>query len=121
MSWAIANGPLSFAAVIFNNMLVLHSLEQTASLYIHFTPLCVVWSLRWSAEKVHDRWGDGIFGCPINEAAADKISFVNIMGPAIVLYIIWWIYYLIWITFHGRYQSPETTGYNMLFHWNMRK
>ena len=44
--WAFANGPLSMAVVLLNNSFVFHDLNNIASVFIHFTPGVLTYSLR---------------------------------------------------------------------------
>ena len=48
---AYANGPLLFATVGLNNALVLHNIEYMGSVFIHFSPAIVTWTLHWYPEK----------------------------------------------------------------------
>ena len=47
----MANGPLALAAILLNNSLVLHELENMASCFIHLTPTLLTWTMRWYPEK----------------------------------------------------------------------
>jgi hypothetical protein len=46
--FAIVNGPLMWAIVVFSNALVFHSVDKTTSLLIHITPILVSYVVRWS-------------------------------------------------------------------------
>ena len=45
--YAFAHGPLAIAILLFRNSFVLHSLDRTTSVLIHFSPCLCVYTLRW--------------------------------------------------------------------------
>jgi hypothetical protein len=47
--FAVANGPMAFAVVVFRNALVFHSLDKVTSIFIHLTPVLVSYAVRWYA------------------------------------------------------------------------
>jgi Protein of unknown function (DUF2838) len=47
LCFALCNGPLLFAIVLWRNSLVLHDLDKTTSLFIHLMPVLVTYSIRW--------------------------------------------------------------------------
>ena len=94
--WAVANGPLSMAVVVLNNSLVFHDLDNVASVFIHFTPGVLSYSLRWSAVKVEELY-PGVFGAPLTEEAASNIVFMDIFKPAAIFYVGWWVLHFIWL------------------------
>ncbi|ESO91084.1 hypothetical protein LOTGIDRAFT_233561 [Lottia gigantea] len=55
-SFAVANGPLLWAAVIFRNSLVLHSVDKVTSVYIHTLPAFLSFALRWYSEDTSMKW-----------------------------------------------------------------
>lgn len=54
VNFAVANGPLAWAVVLWRNSLVFHSLDRLTSLAVHFLPPLVTFCLRW--------YGDGRVG-----------------------------------------------------------
>ena len=100
--WGIANGPLAWATVALNNSLVFHDLDNVASVFIHFTPGVLSYSLRWSAVKVEELY-PGVFGAPLTEEAASNIGFMDIFRPAATFYAVWWVLFLFWMIVHGRF------------------
>ena len=57
--FALANGPLGWAVPTLANALVLHSVKQTAALFIHISPPLVTWAMRWHARE-HDTVGTSL-------------------------------------------------------------
>jgi len=45
--FALVNGPVLWAIVVFGNSLVFHSVDKTTSLFIHMEPVLVCFVLRW--------------------------------------------------------------------------
>eukprot|EP00210_Caulerpa_lentillifera_P002576 g2471.t1 len=45
--FAFNSGPLAWAIVLFKNSLVYHSLDEMTSVFMHWSPMLVSWSLRW--------------------------------------------------------------------------
>jgi len=53
--FALINGPLCWAVVLFKNALVFHSTDKLTSLLIHTTPYTVTYALRWG-NHLHPNW-----------------------------------------------------------------
>ena len=52
--YAFSHGPLAIAIILFRNSFVLHSLDKTTSVIIHFSPCLCVYTLRWfSSSNTH--------------------------------------------------------------------
>jgi len=64
--WGIANGPLALACLALHNSLIFHDIENTASLFIHFSPGITSWTMRWYSLDYHLKW-PGVFGMPLTE------------------------------------------------------
>ncbi|GMH35966.1 hypothetical protein BSKO_03834 [Bryopsis sp. KO-2023] len=45
--FAFNSGPLAWSIVAFRNSLVYHSLDKVTSLFLHYYPMLVSWTLRW--------------------------------------------------------------------------
>ena len=45
--YVFSMGPLMFGVILLRNSLVPHSLDKMTSLFIHNSPLIVVWGLKW--------------------------------------------------------------------------
>ena len=47
--FTVANGPLAWSILAFNQSLVLHNWQQITSVFIHTSPACITLGLRWYA------------------------------------------------------------------------
>uniref|UniRef100_A0A7S0T9D0 Glycerophosphocholine acyltransferase 1 n=1 Tax=Erythrolobus madagascarensis TaxID=708628 RepID=A0A7S0T9D0_9RHOD len=47
LNFAVANGPLAWAVVLWKNSLVFHSVDKMTSSFIHLLPPLVTFSMRW--------------------------------------------------------------------------
>ncbi|ESO91083.1 hypothetical protein LOTGIDRAFT_233560 [Lottia gigantea] len=56
VAFAIANGPLLWAMVIYRNSLVLHSIDKVTSVYIHILPAFLSFVIRWYPEESSSKW-----------------------------------------------------------------
>jgi hypothetical protein len=95
--WGFANGPLGFNVIMQKNALVFHSLKHMASLLIHYSPVTVVWTMRWAPEQINARW-PGVFGMPI-PPDDEAVTFLDIFLPTLIIYLCWMVLYLIWMYF----------------------
>ncbi|CAG5131203.1 unnamed protein product [Candidula unifasciata] len=56
VGFAVANGPLIWALLVFRNSLVFHSLDKVTSLYIHLLPSLMSFVIRWYPKETSQRW-----------------------------------------------------------------
>ncbi|KAK0070112.1 glycerophosphocholine acyltransferase 1 [Biomphalaria pfeifferi] len=56
VGYAVANGPLIWALLVFRNSLVFHSLDKVTSLYIHLLPTLLSFVIRWYPEETSEHW-----------------------------------------------------------------
>ncbi|KAH9492467.1 glycerophosphocholine acyltransferase [Bulinus truncatus] len=56
VGYAVANGPLIWALLVFRNSLVFHSLDKVTSLYIHLLPTLLSFVIRWYPEDTSEHW-----------------------------------------------------------------
>nr|XP_006815571.1 PREDICTED: uncharacterized protein LOC102805840 [Saccoglossus kowalevskii] len=54
--FALANGPLIWAILIYRNSLVFHSLDKMTSVFIHLLPAYLSFGLRWYPESISLHW-----------------------------------------------------------------
>merc|ERR1719330_1716172 len=106
--YATALGPVSWAALVLQNGLIFHSIERTASLFVHFTPLIVAWTLRWWPETVIAAWPRSFSIASLEEAPVGDIYLAGI-----VPYCIWWVLHASWLLTSGIH-APQK-GYNTVF------
>ncbi|CAD7696830.1 unnamed protein product [Ostreobium quekettii] len=48
--FAYNTGPLAWSIVVFQNSIVFHSVYEWTSLFVHWYPMLVTWSLRWDQD-----------------------------------------------------------------------
>jgi len=81
MVFALTNGPLAIAIVMWRNSLVFHDVDKLTSLFIHYMPALVTFSVRWY-NPIHQ--------CPNEEC---WLTFgENFVFPTIA-YLVWQIFY----------------------------
>jgi len=102
LNFAVANGPLAWAVVLWRNSLVFHSVDKMTSSFIHLLPPLVTFSLRWddylatrTLPRVYENLGDGV-----SDAGAGTISIVvqimrRFLLYPLLAYILWQLLYLI--------------------------
>ncbi|XP_022343275.2 uncharacterized protein LOC111136598 isoform X1 [Crassostrea virginica] len=54
--FALSNGPLIWAMVVYRNSLVFHSTDKVTSAYIHILPGLLAFGIRWYTEDVSKYW-----------------------------------------------------------------
>ena len=91
--FALASGPLAWSLPLVECKFVLHSIDKLTSVFIHFTPMILIWNLHWRTQYSKDRqWA-------LYDSKNDKIDaefFKTYYFSAASLYFIWAIlYYLI--------------------------
>ncbi len=94
VAFFIVNGPLAGAIVIWRNALVFHSLDKWTSVFLHLSPVVLIWCVRW-----YSRPADGYV---FNEALE---SYWRPIGHAIIFYVLWQVLY----AFKVYYYSLEKT------------
>jgi len=106
--YSTALGPLSWAALALQNGLIFHSIERTASLFIHFTPSVVAWTLRWSPELMSKAW-PGHF----TEETLAQASVKDIYVAGVTMYFVWLVLHGAWLLTVG-VDAPKK-GYSTIF------
>lgn len=87
--FAYNSGPLAWAIVLFKNSLVYHSLSEVTSLFMHWYPMLVSWTLRWYPDCEFMTCGElNKFDAPMFEAKLSEL-LIWPMAP----YIAWAIFY----------------------------
>lgn len=83
VGFAFANGALLLAIPLYNNKLVFHDVDNTLSLYIHWSPAVFLWTLRWGGgygTPVIEDWWPGMFQvCPDMHAGGCFHSFLSLL------------------------------------------
>ena len=96
-SFAFANGPIGWALALVGCKFVLHSIDSLTSVFIHYTPMFLMWNLHWKTQYSKTRtWA-------LYDAKQDVFSFEfikNYYFAAITTYLLWSVvYYLIVFVF----------------------
>lgn len=90
--YASALGPLSWACLALHNGLIFHSVEKTASLFIHFTPNMVAWTLRWQTDIVSLAWPDRF---PKHTLEMSQLGELYLVGFG--FYFVWLLLHALWL------------------------
>jgi len=85
--FALSNGPLCVAIVMWRNSLVFHDLDKTTSVAIHIFPPLVTFSLRWYPPN-----GDFSLVCTEPDCSLSPYYAITL---ALVFYAIWQVLYLV--------------------------
>eukprot|EP00928_Gymnodinium_smaydae_P044026 TRINITY_DN29394_c0_g2_i1.p1 TRINITY_DN29394_c0_g2~~TRINITY_DN29394_c0_g2_i1.p1 ORF type:complete len:372 (-),score=47.84 TRINITY_DN29394_c0_g2_i1:219-1334(-) len=91
---------LSAFVVVGNQAVVFHSIERTASLFIHLVPCFVAAQIRFGSRLGHrmeDYW-PGVF--PTEEEMNEANILSNYL-PGLAVYILWWAIYMVWFLSMG--------------------
>lgn len=132
--FAMATGPLAWSVFAFRNSLVMHDVDNITSVFIHFSPMALLWCLRWGAgmgPSITERAWPGLFKvCPDDLAAADKcLSWSRdalwcdacparpdefVVAPTVIYVCVWAIPYFL-IMFVLLRDWATRTGHEMLF------
>ncbi|KAL4241075.1 hypothetical protein ACF0H5_001853 [Mactra antiquata] len=56
VAFALANGPVLVAAIVYGNELVLHNHDKMTSCYIHILPALLTFSVRWYPTSISKYW-----------------------------------------------------------------
>jgi hypothetical protein len=76
VGFAFANGALALSIPMFNNKLVFHDIDNTTSLFIHFSPALFFFSLRWGGGRgtslIEDTWPNLFQVCEGGGACMEK-------------------------------------------------
>lgn len=122
------SGSLLGATAAFRNRLLFHDVDNTVSVFIHFFPALVMYTIRWHYGKLEAAWPSLFFRGPF-----DDIPLSEIFLAAAVCYMIWFVPYTTWMVCCGRRLplnhefdtclrlNPEkTVPHDTIFHFNMR-
>jgi hypothetical protein len=86
----VANGPLAWAVLTFNNSMIFHSAPHMASVFIHTSPMILSFCFRWSETPftVCESWPE------CDEPATAPLTMLY---NAHVLFYLWWaaLYYVV--------------------------
>ncbi len=103
-----ANGPLALSIIVFKNKIVLHSMDQNTSVFIHLSAMLLSYVYRWNLD---------LYGKNVNLNNESWISFV-ISG--FVFYMIWSVTYCIMMFFVLR-ERILSRGNMTMFDWAIQE
>merc|ERR1712070_677952 len=122
------------ATALFQNKLLFHDVDQTVSVFIHFFPALVFYTLRWQYSRLNAKWPSLFYRGPF-----DDIEMWEIVLYAVAFYLLWFIPYFVWMLLGGsrlpqnqtfdtclglnkrrRQTSNVNTPHDTVFHFNMR-
>lgn len=106
--FSTALGPLSWAVLALGNGLIFHSIERTATLFIHLTPALVAWTMRWSPKTLIAAWPNHF-----SEQSLEQASVGEIYLAGITMYLAWLVLHATWLLTCG-VNAPEK-GYSTVF------
>lgn len=122
------SGSLLVATAAFGNQLLFHDIDNTVSVFIHFFPALVFYTIRWHYDKLEAAWPSLFYRGPFDDIAAWEI-FAYAAG----FYMTWFVPYLIWMLGGGRrlpqnlnfdtcfHLNPGNVPHDTIFHFNMRE
>mmetsp|Transcript_9932 Transcript_9932/g.29823 ORF Transcript_9932/g.29823 Transcript_9932/m.29823 type:complete len:356 (+) Transcript_9932:110-1177(+) len=86
-TFGLVAGPLTWSIVALHNSLVLHSLDQMTSLFMHSSPALVIYAMRWypSSSMVQSNF--------VTQPQYHTASFAQLVGGSMGLYSIWAVVY----------------------------
>ncbi|ELU16598.1 hypothetical protein CAPTEDRAFT_101188, partial [Capitella teleta] len=82
--FGICNGALPWAAIIFRNSLVLHSVDKVTSVFIHLLPSILTFCIRWYPADSSLRWYTA-FNDDYNESV--DYLFIWVVAVPIACYV----------------------------------
>ena len=89
-------GPLGWSVALTNNSLVIHSVDHISSLFIHLTPMLMVYNLRWNSDITLQHY-PLLFSLGTMEGSL----FIEIILSTFIVYFFWWIIYSFWLVNWG--------------------
>ncbi|CAD7703002.1 unnamed protein product [Ostreobium quekettii] len=107
--FAYNTGILAWSILAFRNSLVFHSLDKVTSLFLHYEPMIVSWTLRWypDCELLGNCTTDG-------RIASEQATAAELLLYPIPFYLLWaTIYYLKIFVFSEK--KIQERGYSTLF------
>lgn len=78
--------------------------------------------MRWWAPQMMETWNRDdhkIFDLPDPKDTLSE-SFLTVVGPAYAFYACWWVMYVLYMFFYGRYIGSPWHKYDTLYFWTMQ-
>jgi hypothetical protein len=102
-----ANGPLALSIIVFKNKIVLHSIEQNTSVFIHLSAMLLSYVYRWNSNNYHN-------------TDLNNESWISFVVSGCILYMIWSIFYGIMMFFVLR-ERILSRGNMTMFDWAIQE
>mmetsp|Transcript_47323 Transcript_47323/g.112104 ORF Transcript_47323/g.112104 Transcript_47323/m.112104 type:complete len:347 (-) Transcript_47323:1303-2343(-) len=100
MFFALAAGPLGWSVWFTGNALVFHSIDQTASMFIHSSPMITAWCIRWHGARFFESYPSLL---PLKDIIDTKSHVQSLYVHPAIFYFLWWVPFSLWMLFHGRH------------------
>lgn len=105
INFALTNGPLAMAVILWRNSLVFHSVDKMTSSMIHLLPSVVMYSMKWQSHLLDHKFPlweeDEMEPKPLSSAGlfnwnkiVDSSNILNFMCYPFLCYLIWQCLYL---------------------------
>ncbi|KAL4231054.1 hypothetical protein ACF0H5_008637 [Mactra antiquata] len=106
--FALANGPVLIAAIMYRNSLVVHQHDKMTSCYIHLLPASLTYCLRWYPESTSTYW----FKSFIEESPS--INFQWSYATPFAFFFLHSVLYFLIVNVICQPQKPYITSYSYL-------
>lgn len=93
----LAAGPLAWSIAVLGNAFVFHSIDQTATLFIHAGPLITFWAVIGAGPDVVSASYPAIGAMLIGLETSPPDVRSELLLPAVVYYMLWWAPYTVWL------------------------
>ena len=118
--FALANGPVLGAFIVWRNSLVFHSIDKITTVYIHCLPSLLMWCWRWHGLSQINSIGDIVsFGkerIVVIEAVPEMRAW-NWIGLPLVAYICWQGLYLLKTEYWDREKLNSNPSLQTSLRW----
>lgn len=103
--FAVVNGPVAIATVVFRNSLVFHDADRMTSVFIHVVPMCVTYVVRWYPQFTSMYWYttfSSTLASGVTNSSVGTDSSAVVSSVAFDMSLVWLIAVpLSWFTLHS--------------------
>lgn len=117
VAFAVINGPLASAVVLFHNSLVFHSIDKTTSVFIHVSPVLLSYVARW---HLNDREYSGRFEYTVCLNDDCSIDWLYSYAYAVAFFAIHQVIYFFLVHFVWRKSIEENPKALTTYRYLMR-
>jgi len=102
-TFVLACGPIAAYCFTLGPPLILHDVLNFTNFFLHFTPILLMWTLRWHPLEVTAAWP----GCftQYHDPSDDPAGYWDVAHMACCGYFCWWVPFTLWMLLHGRFQG----------------